>query len=145
MINLKLKNSSIILMPITNEEKLLLENNFMNNEDIYVLYRLPDLNGIHIGMVSSLMKNYFPTTANVGTLNDAISKSFFYNGGSNLANNASKITDRPVYRIKPSDDRMVLDYEVLNNTSENGLNINLEDIVDGHYTLNAEKSSVLKK
>lgn len=139
MVMVRLRNPNIILTPITNEEKELFEKDFMGDESLYVLYRLPNSEGIHIGMMSSLMRNYFSTTAN------ATSKAFFYNGCSNLENNASKITDRPVYRVSPSDDRMVSSYDILNGTSENGLRISLEDVVDGNYTLNVETPSVLRK
>lgn len=56
-----------------------------------------------------------------------------------------RITDRPVYRVRPSDDRMVSGYDALNETPENGLRIWLEDVVDGSYTLNAETPFILRK
>ncbi len=145
MISLKLKNPGIILMPITDEEREQFEKEFMGDESIYVLYRLPHSEGIHIGMMSSSMRKYFPATANVCNLDSTTSMSFFYNGSSELENSALEITDRPVFRVRPSDDRMVLDYDVLNKISENGQRIRLEDVVDGNYTLNAETPFVLKK
>ena len=145
MVSVRLRNPDIILTPITDEEKEQFEKDFMGDESIYVLYRLPDSEGIHIGMMSSSMRKYFPANANVWNLDSATSMAFFYNGCSELENTASEITDRPVYRVRPSDDRMVSGYDVLNGTPENGLRVSLEDVVDGNYTLNAETPSVLRK
>ncbi len=145
MVSVRLRNPDIILTPITEEEKKQIESKFMGDESIYVLYRLPDSEGIHIGMMSSSMRKYFPSAANVWNLDNAISMSFFYNGCSKLEEKASEITDRPVYRVRPSDDRMVSGYDVLNGTPENGLRIWLEDVVDGSYTLNAEATPILGK
>ena len=145
MVSVRLRNPDIILTPITDEEKALFEKDFMGDESIYVLYRLPNSEGVHIGMMSSSMRKYFPTTANVWKLDNATSKAFFYNGCSELEKNALAITDRPVYRVRPSDDRMVSGYDVLNGTPENGLRIWLEDVVDGNYTINAKTPSVLRK
>jgi hypothetical protein len=145
MVSVRLRNPDIILTPITNEEKIQFEKNFMGEESIYVLYRLPNSEGIHIGMMSSSMRKYFPSTANVWNIDSATSMAFFYNGCSELENNASQITDRPVYRVRPSDDRMVSSYDILNGTPENGLRIRLEDVVDGNYTLNSETPSKSRK
>ena len=145
MLSVRLRNPDIILTPINDEEKKQLESGFMGDESIYVLYRLPDLEGIHIGMMSSSMRKYAPSTANIWNLDRAISMAFFYNGCQELENNASQITDRPVYRIRPTDDRMVYGYDVLNTTFENELEIPLENVVDGKYTLNVETPSVIKK
>lgn len=70
---------------------------------------------------------------------------FFYNGCSELESSTSQITDRPVYIVRPSDDRMVSGYDVLNGTPENGLRICLKDVVDKNYTLNPKTPSVLRK
>lgn len=140
-----LQNPNIILIPITDEEKKQLESKFMGDESIYVLYTLPNSEEIHIGMMSSSMRKHFPATANVWNLENATSMAFFYNGCSELENNASQITDRPVYRVRPTDDRMVSGYDVLNGTSENGLEVVLKDVVDGNYTLNVETPLVIKK
>lgn len=145
MVGVKLKNPDIILMPISNEEKEKYENEFMGDESIYVLYRLPDSEEIQIGMMSTSMKKYFPLTANVGQLDNATSRAFFYNGASDLERRAMEITDRPVYRIRPSDDRTVVGYDVLNGTPENELRIWLEDVVDGRYTINSDISTVRTK
>lgn len=145
MLNVRLRNPDIILTPINEEEKKQLESDFMGDESIYVLYRLPDSEGIHIGMMSSSARKYAPSIANIWDLDKAISMAFFYNGCQELESNASQITDRPVYRISPTDDRMVLGYDVLNVTLENGLGIPLENVVDGKYTLNVETPSIIKK
>ena len=145
MVRVKLKNPDIILMPISNEEKEKYENEFMGDESIYVLYRLPDSEKIQIGMMSTSMRKYFPLTANVWKLDNATSRAFFYNGTSDLERSAMEITDRPVYRIRPSDDRTVIGYDVLNGTPENELRIWLEDVVDGRYTINSDISTVRKK
>lgn len=145
MISVKLKNPEIILTPITAEEKEQLEKDFMGDESIYVLYRLPDSEEIHIGMMSSSIGKYFPVIANIWNLDNATTKAFFYNGCSELENIASQITDRPVYRVVPNDDRTVYGYSVLNATKENNLYVPLEDIVDENYTLNDEKTPILKR
>lgn len=145
MTSLRLNNPDIILTPITDEEREQIENETMGDESIYVLYRLPDSKGIHIGMMSSSMRRYFPCTANVWELDNATTKAFFYNGCSELENAADEIGDRPVYRIRPTDDRMVSGYDVLNGTPENGLRVWLEDIVDGRYTINKDSQSVEEK
>ena len=93
---------------------------------------------IQIGMLSASMQRYFPATANVWNLEYATSKAFFYNGCSESERNALKITDRPVYRIRPSDKRTILGYDILNATKENGLRIFLEDVVDGAYTIDGD-------
>lgn len=145
MVSVRLRNPDIILTPITEEEKADIEREFMGDESIYVLYKLPDSRDINIGMMSSSMRKYFSSTANVWNLDQATSMAFFYNGCSELERAAAEVKDRPVYRIRPSDDRKVAGYDVLNGTSENGLRVWLEDVVDGKYTINAEKPSVLKK
>ena len=54
------------------------------NENIYILYRLPNSEGIHICMMSSSMRKYYPAIANVWNIGSATSFAFFYNGGSDL-------------------------------------------------------------
>lgn len=138
MVSVRLRNPDIILMPITDEEAEELSKRFMGDEDIYVLYRLPEVEGIHIGMLSSSMREHFPMTANVWNLDEASSSALFYNGCSELERKAEEVTDRPVYRIRPTDDRMVAGYDVLNGTPENNLRVWLEDVVDGKYTVEPE-------
>lgn len=133
----RLRNPEIILMPITEQEKEKYENNSWDGS-LYVLYKTPLSKEIQIGMLSASMQRYFPATANVWNLEYATSKAFFYNGCSELERNALKITDRPVYRIRPSDERTVLGYDILNATKENGLRIFLEDVVDGTYTIDGD-------
>ena len=133
----RLRNPEIILMPITEQEKEKYENNSWDGS-LYVLYKTPLSEEIQIGMLSASMQRYFPATANVWNLEYATSKAFFYNGYSELEKNALKITDRPVYRIRPSDERTVLEYDILNATKENGLRIFLEDVVDGTYTIDGD-------
>ena len=114
-----LKNPNIILMPISEKEKEGYLNDLLGDESVYVLYKLPESNDIHIGMMSSSTKAYFPSTSNVWRLDEATTKAYFYNGGSVLENKAMEITDRPVYRIRPSDDRIVSGYDVINGTPDN--------------------------
>ncbi len=95
-------------------------------------------------MISPSMRKYFSSTANVWNLENATAMAFFYNGGSELKNIAFQVTDRLVYRVRTSDDRMVLGYDVLNGTPENGLIIPIEDIIDGNYTLNIETPPLLR-
>lgn len=64
MVKVRLRNPDIILMPITDEEKKEIEER-TGNENIYILYRLPNSEGIHIGMMSSSMRKYYPAIANV--------------------------------------------------------------------------------
>ena len=103
MVSVKLRNLDIILTSINDEEKKQIESDFMSDESIYVLYRLANSEKINIGMISK----YCPYMANVWNLNSATSLTFFYNGCSELENNAFQITDKPVYKIKPSNNRMI--------------------------------------
>lgn len=144
MVSVRLRNLDIILTPIIDNEKKQFGSNFIEDESIYVLYRLPNSEGIHIGMISPSMRKYFSSTANVWNLENATAMAFFYNGGSELKNIAFQVTDRLVYRVRTSDDRMVLGYDVLNGTPENGLIIPIEDIIDGNYTLNIETPPLLR-
>ncbi len=138
-----LKKPNIILMPISEKEKEAYLNDFLGDESVYVLYKLPESNDIHIGMISSSMRIYFPLTANALKLDEATTKAYFYNGGAELERKAMEITDRPVYRIRPTDERTVSGYDVINGTPDNGLRIWLDDVVDGNYTLN--KKGILSR
>lgn len=144
MLSVRLKNPDIILTPITEEEKTQIESEFMGDESIYVLYKLPDSDAMHIGMMSSSMRTHFPGTANIWYLSEATSKAFFYNGCSELEEKAQGITDRPVYRVRPTDDRVVAGYDILNGTPDNGLRIFLEDVVDGQYSIGSSSASPVK-
>lgn len=145
MISVRLKNPELILTPITDGEREAAEKEFMGDESIYVLYKLPSSGNIHIGMMSSSVRKYCPGVANVWNLDKATSMAFFHNGGSSLENNAREITDRPVYRIVPTDDRVVAECRILNSTSENSLEILLDDVVEGRYSVNSENPVELKK
>lgn len=141
----RLKNPSIVLMPITEEEKEYLENRrFVGNEAIYVLYKLPNIDKIFIGMMAASTTTYFSATENIWNLRYAIEKAYFYNGCSELEKMASEITDRPVYKVKPTDDRLVDSYDVLNGTEENGLLVLLEDVVSGKFQIEEEELPVQK-
>lgn len=126
MLGVRLKNPGIVLMPITEEEK----NSFESDNSLYVLYKLKDSEDINIGMMASYMQKYYPGLANVFELDNAVTKAFFYSGGSNLKYGADEVNDRPVYIINPDDDRVVDSYEIINN-----VNVSLEDVVDGNYTI----------
>lgn len=145
MVSVELQNPEIILTPITDREKEQLENEFMGDEHLYVLYRLAHSEQIHIGMMSTSTRCYYPAIANVKNLKKATSMAFFYNGGSQLERNVSCIMDRPVYRVQPTDDRTVALYDVMNGTIDNELDISLEDVVDGNYTLKTETPFVFRK
>lgn len=145
MISVRLKNPEVILTPITEEEKTGLEKEFMGDENIYVLYKLPDSGNIHIGMMSSSVRKYCPSVANVHQLEKATAMAFFYNGSSTLESNASNVTDRPVYRIVPTEDRVISECQILNGSPDNGLEVFLDDIVEGNYTLTTKKPSILQK
>lgn len=126
--------SDMILTPITHEEKRKLED--MNMQDnIIVLYRTMDSSEIEVGMLSRPIREYFPDLANIWKLSDAIDIAFFYGGNKEIGQNASKISDRPVYKITTTKKRTVAEYEVINGDIKNNLNIWLEDIIDGTYNL----------
>ncbi len=143
MLRVRLNNPGIILVPISNREKEQLERaKDIGDENIYVLYKLPDSEIIQIGMMSSFVRRHSPSLANISYLDSATSKAYFYGGGSKLESNAMRITDRPVYRIIPSGKRTVSGYEVLNGTLENGLAILLDAVVDGEYIVNGETTII---
>ena len=141
MIKVGLRNPEIILMPITEREKEKYEKDSWDGS-LYVLYKTPLSEEIQIGMLSASMQRYFPATANVWNLEYATSKAYFYNGCSELEKNAELVTDRPVYKIRPSDKRTVLGYDILNGTKENGLRVWLEDVVDGTYAIDEDPELV---
>lgn len=145
MISVRLKNPELVLTPITNGEFEAAQKEFMGDESIYVLYKLPTSGNIHIGMMSSSVRKYCPEVANVWNLDEATSMAFFHNGGSELESKADSITDRPVYRIVPSGDRVVNECQILNGTPYNGLEVGLDDVVDGIYSVDAEKPAEFKK
>ena len=142
---IRLKNPSIILTPITEEEKDVLTKEFCGDMSIYVLYRRPMHEGIQIGMLSSSMRTHFSSTANYYQVEESEEKAYFYNGCSDLERIATEVTDRPVYKVRPNDDRTVAGYDVLNGTKVNNLRIWLEDILDGSYKINPEPVPVLER
>lgn len=135
MLQVRLNNPSLILTPVSEGEK-----DVMSDESIYVLYKLPESEDINIGMMSSSVRKYSPGLANIWHLDSATSYAFFHNGGSGLEDNAHRLTDRPVYKIAPTDDRKVGGYSILNATEENGLGIALEDIVDEGFPITRDIS-----
>ena len=137
MARVRLNNPDIILMPLSNREKDNLERQFMGNESIYVLYRLPDSEEIHIGMMAeSIRKN--SVIKNVKYLNKATTKAYFYDGASILYNKANEITDRPIYQVFPSNKRTVLGYNILNFDVSKNARVKLDDIVNGNTFLDDE-------
>ncbi len=144
-LQVRLKNPSIILMPITEEEKECLEKRrFVGNEAIYVLYKIPNCERVFIGMMAASTTTYFSGIANVWNLQYATEKAYFYNGGSELQRTAEEITDRPVYQIEPTDDRFVDNYAILNGTTENGFMIPLDDVLDGKFQIKEKELPIQK-
>lgn len=89
MIQVRLKNPTLIIAPVSQEEV----NKGFEWGSLYVLYK--NKNGeIEIGIPD--MVEYFPSTANMFGFSDATEKAFFYNGGSSLIESAPTINDRPI-------------------------------------------------
>lgn len=126
MIQVRLKNPKIIITPVTQEE---IDNGFTWGT-LYVLYKNQS-GEIEIGIPE--MINHFPTTANMSGLENATEKAFFCNGGSKLVELSSKINDRPIYSICPTDDRKVEEYEVIN-----GVDVNLGDVLNGTFKVSSQ-------
>lgn len=146
MISVRLKNPSIALVPISDLERESMEKRLFGDERLYVLYELPNYDGIHIGMLSESARRYTPDLANVGNLEYATSMAYFYNGGSQLLEDADEINDRPVYLVSPTDDRRVASYSLSNADKNVALSIRLEDVVNGEYTVvDKEKAAEFKK
>lgn len=121
MIQVKLKNPTLIITPVSQEE---LENGF-GWGSTYVLYK--NSHGeIEIGIPD--MMEYSPTTANMYGFGEATEKAFFYNGGSSLVESAASINDRPIYAIQSSDDRKVAGYDIINN-----IDVKLSDVLNGNF------------
>ncbi len=130
MVSVRLKNPSIILKPLTNDEVEEHNNGF---SDLYVLYRNKE-GGIEIGIPS--MQRYFPATANMYGVDEAIEKAFFYCGSSKLKEQAPTITDRPVYEVYPTDNRQVAEFNILNSVE-----VDLAYVLDGSYTIGEFKKT----
>lgn len=121
MIQVRLKNPTLIIAPVSQEEV----NKGFGWGSLYVLYK--NKNGeVEIGIPD--MVEYFPSTANMFGFGEATEKAFFYNGGSSLIESAPTINDRPIYSIQPSDDRKVAAYDIINN-----VDVKLSDILNGNF------------
>lgn len=141
-----LERTSMVLVPITDAEKKSLEERPFGDERICVLYELPYCEGIHIGMMSESIRRYLPGKANVGRLDYAESKSYFYDGGSDFFDKADYFRDRPVFLVKPTDFRTVGSSNVINAENRYYLRVKLEDVVRGEYELpNHNKPKQFKK
>lgn len=148
MLNLKvnLKNPDIILMPITEEEATHFGSRSYGDESIYLLYKTSDSEDvIQIGMLSSSVSKSSPDLANLWRVKDSTDIAYFYSGCIGLEQMAFDITDRPVYRITPNDDRTVSRYTILNATVENGLNVSLDDLLAGKFVIDSEETMVEKR
>ncbi len=121
MIQVKLKNHTLIITPVSQEE---LEKGF-GWGSTYVLYKNSQ-GEVEIGIPD--MMEYSPTTANMYGFGEATEKAFFYNGGSTLVESASSINDRPIYAISPSSDRKVAGYDIINS-----VDIKLSDVLNGSF------------
>ena len=126
------KGPIITLLPITKLERIRFKDETAS-ENVYVLYKLDESDQIQIGMVSEIMRRYFPIESNMDNLDKAIAKQYFVNGGKNLLSIASSITDRPVYIITPTIERTVKTYSIVNATIDNGLDVSLNDKILGNY------------
>lgn len=126
--SVRLKNPTIILMPLREDE---IEKHSSGFSDLYLLYK-NERGEIEIGIPS--MINYFPETANMYGSGMATEKAYFYCGASRLKSEAQEITDRPVYAVYPSDDRKVEHYEILNS-----VDVDLNSILNGTYIVGAQK------
>lgn len=121
MIQVGLKNPTLIIAPVSQEEA----NKGFGWGSLYVLYKKK--NGeVEIGKPDTV--EYFPATANMFGLGEATEKAFFYNGGSSLIESSPTINDRPIYSIQPSDDRKVANYDIINN-----VDIKLSDVLNGNF------------
>lgn len=121
MIQVRLKNPTLIITPVSEEE---LEEGF-GWASTYVLYKNSQ-GEVEIGIPD--MMEYSPSTANMYGFGEATEKAFFYNGGSRLVESASTINDRPIYAIQPSDDRKVAGYDIINN-----VDVKLSDVLNGSF------------
>ncbi len=121
MIQVRLKNPTLIITPVSQEE---LEKGF-GWGSTYVLYKNSQ-GEVEIGIPD--MMEYSPATANMFGFGEATEKAFFYNGGSSLVESATSINDRPIYAIQPSDDRKVARYDIINN-----VDVKLSDVLDGSF------------
>ncbi len=124
----RLRNPELIVTPISFEEA----NEDLGFSSLYVLYKNEN-NEIEIGMPD--MMSYFPALGNMYGYEAATEKAFFYNGASDLEEMASTISDKPVYRIQPSDDRKVESYDIIN-----GVDVKLDDVLNGNFKVVSNKT-----
>ena len=127
----------MIITPITTNERQELINMNMQ-DDIVVLYRTNKSNDIQIGMLAESIRKYFPKLANLDKINEAYDLAYFVGNGKSVNIN---IYDRPVYLIKPTDNRTVGEYQLLNVDIDKSHNIWLEDILEGDYKPQEESYS----
>lgn len=126
MIQVRLKNPTLIITPVSQEEL----NEGFGWGSLYALYK--NENGeVEIGIPD--MIEYFPEKANMFGFSDATEKAFFYSGGSRLIEAAPTINDRPIYSIQPSDDRKVEEYDIINN-----VNVDLSDVLNGTFKVTTD-------
>lgn len=133
--------NSIILVPITEDEKEHIESIFGDfaTQYIYVLFRTPSKGGIQIKKLNSYNKMKF---------HDHESRAYFYNENSNNKN-FDGWKGVPVYEIFKDVDDTVMEYNILNSTANNNLNVWLDDILNGAFQIvnnkNEEKKIYMKK
>lgn len=126
MIQVRLKNPTLIITPVSQEEL----NEGFGWGSLYALYK--NENGeVEIGIPD--MIEYFPEIANMSGFSDATEKAFFYSGGSRLIESAPTINDRPIYSIQPSDDRKIEKYDIINN-----VNVKLSDVLNGTFKVTTD-------
>ena len=120
--------SNLVLVPISENEREKLESlqKKLVSGSIYVLYK--DNNGtIKIGIPE--MERFFPETANMDGFLESNEKAFFFRGPTKYEN----VSDRPIYKIKTDSNQNVIGYEIAND-----INIELNDILNGNYVINAD-------
>ena len=121
-------NNEMIITPITEEEKRQLIDLKMQ-DNIMVLYRTEKSNDIQIGMLAKAIKDFFPQLTNLDKIQYASDLAYFF--GVNGSDRNIDISDRPVYSIKPTAERTVGEYQLLNPSIDN--NVWLEDVLEGNY------------
>lgn len=119
----------------------MLEEIPQGDEHIYVLYELPDCDGIHIGMMAESVRKHTPSLANIEGLDSAVSKAFFYNRSPGIFYNAEAYDERPVFLVNSTNNRKVESSIVINLVD----NFSLEDIVRGDYAVVSEVKAIQYK
>lgn len=109
-------NPTLVLIPVSEvEREKLNRNSEFRNVGVYILYRRSDNDNIQIGMLDESLGAFFESR-NLRGADTASFYEFFYESSS-LKNTASKILDRPVYEVFPSENRQVLSYNILNDSA----------------------------